>query len=72
MSEFSVIYQTSDAIGPIRVLDNGESRILAFGDNDEQSKLNKKTPHVPKHSYVQVMLESLMFASPKKIGRAHV
>ncbi|MCL2917948.1 spermidine synthase [Shewanella litorisediminis] len=65
MSDFSVIYQTSDALGPIRVLDNGESRILAFGDNDEQSKLNKKTPHVPKHSYVQVMLESLMFSSPK-------
>ncbi|MBT1444274.1 spermidine synthase [Shewanella sp. JM162201] len=65
MSEYAVIFETRDDWGTVRVLDDGECRVLAFGDNDEQSKLDKKQHHVPRHSYVQVMLESLMFKSPK-------
>ncbi len=50
-----------------RVLDNKEVRILAFADNDEQSKLLKLTPHIPQHTYIQAMLLILLFCEPKRV-----
>jgi spermidine synthase len=38
---------------------------LSFGDNDEQSKMDKAEPHVPQHTYVQAMLAVLMVKQPK-------
>ncbi|BDM63308.1 spermidine synthase [Shewanella sp. NFH-SH190041] len=65
MSDYQMLWQGSDEWGEIRVLDDGQYRILSFGENDEQSKQLKSAPGVPQHSYVQAMLLSLMFCQPK-------
>ncbi|WP_299492473.1 fused MFS/spermidine synthase [uncultured Shewanella sp.] len=67
MTDFKVIYESSDEYGPLMVLDNKETRILAFAENDEQSKLLKLTPHIPQHTYVQAMLLVLLFCQPKRV-----
>ncbi|MGS0824578.1 spermidine synthase [Shewanella sp. 0m-8] len=65
MSDYQVLHQTQDEYGPLIVLEDKETRILAFGDNDEQSKLLKATPHIPQHTYVQAMLLVLLYSQPK-------
>ncbi|MBR9728355.1 spermidine synthase [Shewanella intestini] len=67
MSDYSVIHTGSDAIGDFCVLDDGDYRVLAFGDNDEQTKLYKQQPHIAQHTYVQAMLASLLFNQPKSV-----
>ncbi|QYJ78210.1 spermidine synthase [Shewanella acanthi] len=65
MTDATLLHETQDEYGVIRVLDYGESRVLSFGDNDEQSKILKTSPHVPQHTYVQAMLLVLLFCKPK-------
>ncbi|MFS1440012.1 spermidine synthase [Shewanella sp. 10N.286.48.A6] len=65
MSEYQLLHHVSDDIGPIYVLDDGDFRVLSFGDNDEQSKILKAAPHIPQHTYVQAMLAVLLFTKPK-------
>lgn len=65
MSEHQVLHQTEDQYGPLIVLDDKESRILAFAEHDEQSKLLKAAPHIPQHTYVQAMLLVLLYSQPK-------
>ena len=65
MSEFKLLMAIEDEWGPIQVLDDGDTRILSFCDNDEQSKMLKLSPHIPQHTYVQAMLLVLMFSTPK-------
>ncbi|NKF49261.1 methyltransferase [Shewanella sp. WXL01] len=65
MSEFKPIHRANDEYGELTVLDDGQYRVLAFGDNDEQSKLDKASPHLPQHTYIQAMLAALLFNTPK-------
>ncbi|QLE84279.1 methyltransferase [Shewanella sp. Scap07] len=67
MSEFQVLYESSDALGPLIVLDSKTTRTLSFGDSDEQSKLLKLQPHIPQHTYLQAMLLVLLFQQPKRV-----
>ncbi|MCL1123343.1 spermidine synthase [Shewanella surugensis] len=67
MKDFKVLHRSNDEYGPLIVLDNKDTRILAFADNDEQSKLLKLTPHIPQHTYVQAMLLVLLFCQPKRV-----
>ncbi len=65
MSDFTLLHQSQNEFGQLMVLDSKTTRILAFGDNDEQSKLLKLSPHIPQHTYVQAMLLVLLFCQPK-------
>jgi len=65
MSHYRRLCQAEDDLGPIWVLEDEEFRILAFAENDEQSKISKREPHVPAHSYVQAMLQVLLFSEPR-------
>ncbi|MGL5359130.1 MAG: spermidine synthase [Shewanella sp.] len=65
MADAIVLHETQDALGPIRVLDYDDARILSFGENDEQSKILKAAPHIPQHTYVQAMLLVLLFCRPR-------
>ncbi len=65
MADATLLHETQDEFGPIRVLDYGDARVLSFGDNDEQSKILKTAPHIPQHTYVQAMLLVLLFCKPK-------
>ena len=67
MTEYKVLHVASDQIGDFCVLDNGDYRVLSFGDHDEQTKLDKKQPHIPQHTYVQAMLAVLLFLQPKSV-----
>ncbi|MFQ6370799.1 fused MFS/spermidine synthase [Shewanella sp. YIC-542] len=67
MSDYRTLTSVADAWGEISVLENAEQRILAFGAHDEQSKLLKATPHIPKHTYLRAMLLALLFTRPRSV-----
>jgi len=60
------IHRSYDEWGPIRVMDDGNKRYLAFGDTDEQSAWLKAEPTVPQHEYARAMLLVLLFCDPKR------
>lgn len=60
----SVTYETRDKLGPILVIDHGKHRILSFDSVFEQSKIKRKSPHLPVHEYNRAMLLPLAWAEP--------
>jgi spermidine synthase len=67
MTDYQTIHSSEDEFGPMMVLEDGEMRLLSFGDSDEQSKLFKTAPHIPQHTYLQAMLLVLLFIKPKRV-----
>lgn len=67
MSEYRMLVNAEDEWGPVTVLEDAELRILAFGEHDEQSKLLKATPHIPRHTYLRAMLLALLFTEPRSV-----
>lgn len=67
MSEYRTLVKAEDQWGTVTVLEDAEQRLLAFGEHDEQSKLLKATPHIPKHTYLRAMLLVLLFAKPRSV-----
>lgn len=61
------IYRGHDEFGVVSVVDDGDKRYLAFGDNDEQSCMLRHEPLVPQHEYVRAMLLVLLFKDPKQV-----
>lgn len=62
------IYRTYDRFGVVRVLDDGNKRILAFGEDDEQSCMLKSEPLRPQHEYTRAMLLALLFSpDPRRV-----
>lgn len=62
----SLVYETQDEHGVIRVFDDGKFRTLSFADGDEQSRVQLKQPHVLQHEYTQAMLLALIDRKPKR------
>ncbi len=62
-----LLFDTYDSYGEIRVLAQGEKRLLSFGPGDEQSAGFTQMPHALVFDYTQAMLLSLLFAEPKKV-----
>ncbi|SBS31276.1 Spermidine synthase [Marinomonas aquimarina] len=62
----SLLYETQDEFGVIRVFDDGKYRVLSFAEGDEQSRVQIKNPHVLQHEYTQAMLLALMDRTPKR------
>lgn len=62
-----LLFDTYDSYGEIRVLEQGEKRLLSFGPGDEQSAGFKKDPGALVFAYTQAMLLSLLFVEPKKV-----
>ncbi|MCE2593839.1 fused MFS/spermidine synthase [Motilimonas cestriensis] len=60
-----LLFQTQDSWGPIEVSEEGAIRKLSFGPGDEQSRQDKRHPHLPEHEYIQGMLLALLFKQPK-------
>lgn len=57
------IYRTYDAEGPIVVYQDGDRRILAFGNEVEQSCVSLQDPSQLLHAYTQAMMLSLLLVS---------
>ena len=61
------IYRLEDEFGLIQVFDDGATRYLSFGEDDEQSCALKTEPFVPQYEYIQAMLLPLLFHRPRDI-----
>ncbi|MCH1925566.1 methyltransferase [Shewanella sp. C32] len=67
MEDYQLLASVDDEFGSVSVLELGDTRILTFGHHDEQSKLNKKLPHQPQHTYLKAMLLSLLYGTPRRV-----
>ena len=67
MSHHNLLHDSADELGPIRVFDDGQYRVLSFAEGDEQSRIRLSTPHVLQHEYTQAMTLPLLFCQPKRI-----
>lgn len=61
------IYRGYDQYGVVRVLEDGNRRILSFGNDDEQSCALKSDMTDPQHEYTRAMLLVLAFTEPRRI-----
>ena len=67
MNQYQTLYTCDDEYGNIKVLDDGQYRILSFTDGDEQSRQKIATPDILQHEYTQAMMLVLLFKQPKRI-----
>lgn len=61
--EIACIY---DQYGPVRVFDDGCRRHLSFGNNDEQSCINKAKPALLQYDYNRSMMLVMLLCQPKQ------
>ncbi|MDX1635636.1 MAG: methyltransferase domain-containing protein [Marinobacter sp.] len=59
-----LIYETRDALGAILVFDQRRHRVLTFDSVFEQSKIDRRKPHLPVHEYNRAMLLPLAWHTP--------
>lgn len=60
-----LIYETRDAQGAILVFDQRRHRVLTFDSVFEQSKIDRRKPHLPVHEYNRAMLLPLVWDTPR-------
>ena len=61
-----IIDHRRDALGPIQVVDYRRHRVLNFDSIFEQSKIDRRTPHLPVHEYNRAMLLPIVFGEPER------
>jgi spermidine synthase len=59
------VYQTADTLGNIQVIDLRKHRVLRFDSVFEQSKIDRRKPHLPVHEYNRAMLLPVAFEEPR-------
>ncbi|MEP6222637.1 methyltransferase domain-containing protein, partial [Marinobacter sp.] len=59
-----IIHYTRDALGGILVVDYRKHRVMTFDSVFEQSKIDRRKPHLPVHEYSRAMLLPVAFAQP--------
>lgn len=59
-----IIHYTRDALGGILVVDYRKHRVMTFDSVFEQSKIDRRRPHLPVHEYSRAMLLPVAFAQP--------
>ncbi|WP_417530697.1 spermidine synthase [Marinobacter lipolyticus] len=59
-----IIHHTRDALGSILVIDYRKHRVLTFNSVFEQSKIDRRFPHLPVHEYNRAMMLPAAFAQP--------
>ncbi|MBW0148223.1 spermidine synthase [Marinobacter arenosus] len=59
-----IIHHVRDTLGSILVIDYRKHRVLTFNSVFEQSKIDRRRPHVPVHEYNRAMMLPSAFASP--------
>ncbi|MBS97161.1 MAG: spermine synthase [Oceanospirillaceae bacterium] len=67
MSAGVEVFLARDEYGVIRVLDDGERRILSFGGDDEQSCALRSEPWRLQHEYTRAMVLVLLFCQPRRV-----
>lgn len=59
-----IIHYTRDALGGILVVDYRKHRVMTFDSVFEQSKIDRRRPHLPVHEYSRAMLLPVALAQP--------
>lgn len=62
-----IIHHTKDALGSILVIDYRKHRVLTFNSAFEQSKIDRRRPHLPVHEYNRAMMLPAAFAQPRHV-----
>lgn len=66
-SKGDIIHHSRDALGSILVIDYRKHRVLTFNSIFEQSKVDRRHPHLPVHEYNRAMLLPAAFATPDHV-----
>lgn len=62
-----IIHHSRDKLGSILVIDYRKHRVLTFNSVFEQSKIDRRYPHVPVHEYSRAMLLPAAFSNPQHV-----
>ncbi|MCR8914134.1 methyltransferase domain-containing protein [Marinobacter panjinensis] len=62
-----IIHYTRDALGGILVIDYRKHRVMTFDSVFEQSKIDRRKPHLPVHEYSRAMLLPVAFSQPAHV-----
>ena len=62
-----IIHHCRDKLGSILVIDYRKHRVLTFNSVFEQSKIDRRYPHVPVHEYNRAMLLPAAFRTPQHV-----
>jgi spermidine synthase len=62
-----IIHHSRDHFGNILVIDYRKHRVLTFDSIFEQSKINRRYPHLPVHEYSRAMLIPAAFCNPRHV-----
>lgn len=62
-----IIHYSRDQHGGILVIDYRKHRVLTFDSVFEQSKIDRRKPHLPVHEYNRAMLLPLAFGRPEQV-----
>lgn len=65
LNKGEVVHQRQDALGRILVIDYRKHRVLTFDSAFEQSKIDRRHPHVPVHEYNRAMMLPAAFVQPR-------
>ncbi|WP_375171302.1 spermidine synthase [Marinobacter sp.] len=64
LNKGEIVHRTRDALGEILVIDYRRHRVLTFDSPFEQSKIDRRRPHLPVHEYNRAMMLPAAFAQP--------
>lgn len=67
LSKGEIVHHTRDALGSILVIDYRKHRVLTFNSAFEQSKIDRRRPHLPVHEYNRAMMLPAAFAQPRHV-----
>ncbi len=62
----NIIQVARDELGAILVVDYRKHRVMTFDSVFEQSKIDRRRPHLPVHEYSRAMLLPIAFHPPKR------
>ncbi|WP_309044068.1 MULTISPECIES: spermidine synthase [Marinobacter] len=62
-----IIHHSRDKLGSILVIDYRKHRVLTFNSMFEQSKIDRRYPHVPVHEYNRAMFLPAAFKTPQHV-----
>ncbi|GGE64543.1 spermidine synthase [Streptosporangium jomthongense] len=62
-----IIHHSRDKLGSILVIDYRKHRVLTFNSVFEQSKIDRRYPHLPVHEYNRAMLLPAAFNCPRHV-----
>lgn len=67
LNKAEIIHHARDAMGSVLVIDERKHRVLTFNTIFEQSKIDRRTPHLPVHEYNRAMMLAAAFHLPTRV-----